>query len=83
MTLDPLLAILLAAVVVAAGLFAIHRWGPGRSRRWVHCPEKDRDAQVLVERKEGSFAALLPPDVVTCSLLPEGKVDCDQECLHR
>jgi Flp pilus assembly protein CpaB len=83
MTFDPLFAIIVAAGVVAAGLFAIHRWGPGRSRRWVHCPEKETDAQVLVERKEGSFGALLPPDVVSCSLLPGGPVDCDKACLRR
>ena len=82
MTTDLLVAIVLAAAAVAAGLLAIHRWGPGRSRNWVHCPEKKVDAQILVERKEGSFGALTPPDVASCSLLPEGKVDCEKKCLR-
>jgi hypothetical protein len=81
MILGTMFAILVAAAMVAAGLYAIHHWGPGRKRRWVHCPEKDVDAEVTVERKEGSFAALLPPDVAACSLLPDQKVDCEKKCL--
>lgn len=82
MTVDLVVAIIVAAAVVAAGLFAIHRWGPGRYRNWVRCPEKKVDAQILIERQEGSFGALTPPDVAACSLLPEGKVDCDKKCLQ-
>ena len=82
MTIDLLAAIVLAVAVVAAGLLAIHHWGPGRSREWVRCPESKVEAQILVERQEGSFAALTTPDVVACSLLPEGQVDCGKKCLQ-
>jgi hypothetical protein len=82
MTIDLLAAIVLAVAVVAAGLLAIHHWGPGRFRQWVRCPESKVEAQILLERQEGSFAALTPPDIVACSLLPEGKVDCDKKCLQ-
>ena len=81
MTTDLVLAILGAILVVAAGLYAIYRWGPGRAARVVHCPEKKVAAQVVLERQEGSFGALLEPDITACSLLPEGRVDCEKKCL--
>ena len=82
MTFELVLALIAAAVGVALGLLAIHHWGPRRTRNWVHCPEKNVDARITVERKEGSFAALLPPDVASCSLLPEGDVTCEKKCLR-
>jgi hypothetical protein len=80
-TFDLLVAIVVAAAVVGGGLYTIHRWGPRREARAVRCPEKKTEAQIVVERREGSFAALMPPDVAACSLLPEGKVDCEKKCL--
>lgn len=82
MDIDLLAAIVIAVIVVVAGLLAIHHWGPGRYREWVRCPERKVEAQILVERREGSFATLTPPDIVACSLLPEGKVDCGKKCLQ-
>ncbi len=75
-------AVVVGAGVVAAGLYAIHRWGPGARRRAVACPEKKVWADIDVERKEGSFGALTEPDVASCSLLPEGPVTCDKACIR-
>ena len=71
----------IAVSAVAAGLYVIHRWGPGITRRSVRCPEKNVRARIEVSRKEGSFGALLEPDVSSCSLFPEGSPDCDKKCL--
>jgi hypothetical protein len=73
-------AILVAVAVVAFGLFLINLYGPHVVRRRVRCPGKEL-ADITVEQKEGSFAALEKPDVVSCSLLP-GAVDCDRACLN-
>ena len=81
MTTGLLLATVIAVAIVAVGLYLIHRWGPGLTRRSVHCPEKKVQADIAVEQKEGSFGALLKPDVVSCSLFPEGSVECDKKCV--
>jgi hypothetical protein len=80
-TFDLFVALVVAVAVIAAGLYAIHRSGPRREPRAVRCPEKKTEAHIVVERREGSFAALMPEDVAACSLLPEGKVDCEKKCL--
>lgn len=81
MTTDLLFFCAIAAGVVAAGLYLVYRWGPGVARRRVRCPEKKTQAQVAVLRKEGSFGALVEADVISCSLLPEGPIDCSKKCL--
>lgn len=82
MTTDLLFFGAVAAAVVVAGLYLIHRYGPGVVRRRVRCPEKKTQAQVAVLRKEGSFGALVEADVISCSLVPEGPIDCEKKCLR-
>jgi hypothetical protein len=75
------LVVAIAVAVVAFGLYMTNVFGPRVVRRRVYCPEKNLIANIRIEEKEGSFAALEKPDVVACSLLP-GAVDCDKACLH-
>ncbi|MFQ5664630.1 MAG: hypothetical protein ACE5HL_12460 [Terriglobia bacterium] len=83
--MDPLVLLEVVAVVAAwmLVLLTIRRWGPGRSRHWVRCPEKKRRAKVVVEYKESEFGRVRAVDVKDCSLLPDQPVDCDKECLTR
>jgi hypothetical protein len=74
-------AVVVAVAVVAFALYMTNLFGPRVVRRRVHCPEKDLPADITIEQKEGSFAALEKPDVVSCTLLP-GTVDCDRACLN-
>ena len=78
-----LLAIL--AVVAAWSVFAytVWRWGPGRRRRSVHCPEKNQRARLVVQQHESGFGTLQVTNVTACSLLPDGPVTCDKECLKQ
>ncbi len=71
-----------AAIVLAAG-FVIRRLGPGVVRRSTHCPEKNVPAKIEILRKEGTWGTLLSADVLACSLLPGGHVDCSKHCLRR
>jgi hypothetical protein len=78
-----ILAIL--AIVAAWSFFAytVWRWGPGRRRHSVRCPEKNRRARVVVERQESGYGTLLVTDIAECSLLPDGSVSCGKECLRK
>jgi len=73
------------AVIAAWSVFAftVWRWGPGRRHRSVRCPEKKQRAYLVVEQRESGFGTLQVTDVTTCSLLPEGPVTCDKECLQK
>jgi len=83
--LDAAQVLAMAAVAGAWGVFAytVRRWGPGRRRRSVRCPEKKRRARLVVEQREGDFGSLRVVDVDACSLLPEGPVTCGKECLEK
>jgi len=74
-------AIAIAVAVIGFGLYLVNLYGPRVVRRYVRCPEKDREGILAIEEKEGSFGALEKPEVVSCSLLP-GAVDCDKACLN-
>jgi hypothetical protein len=74
--------ILIPVAGVVVGLSLIQRYGPGVRHRLVNCPEKKVLAVIDVERKEGSFGALLKPDVAACSLLSGVPVTCDKKCLE-
>lgn len=73
------------AVIAAWSVFAytVWRWGPGRRHRSVRCPEKNQRARLVVEQRESGFGTLQVTDVTACSLLPEGPVACDKECLRK
>ena len=75
-------AIGIAVAFVAVALYLIDRWGPRSARRSLYCPEKNVPAQIDVTRREGSFGALLEPDITACSLIPGGEVDCAKGCLR-
>lgn len=78
-----LVAIATVVCVWAVAVLTIRRWGPGRARRSVRCPEKNRRARLEVEQREGEFGRLRVADVTACSLLPAARVDCGKECLAR
>lgn len=74
------------AVVLAAWMgtgFLIRRWGPGRVRRRVLCPEKKVHAQVVALRTEAGFGAIQTTDIVGCDLLTPGPVNCGKRCMVR
>lgn len=77
-----LVAILTVLVAWAVAFYTIRRWGPGRARRAVRCPEKKARARVVVEQRESEFGRLAVTDVTACSLL-DGPVTCDKACLAR
>jgi hypothetical protein len=83
MDVTTVLAIL--GVLAAWGVlfWTIYRWGPGRRRRRVVCPEKGVRATVEVEQKEGDFGRLRAVDAVACSLVPDEPLTCDKECLRQ
>lgn len=83
--MDPIVLLEILAVLAAWALvfFGIRRWGPGRSRHWVRCPEHKKRARVLVDYKEGDFGSVRATDVKACSLLPEQPPTCDKECLTK
>lgn len=60
---------------------AIYRWGPGRSRRHVNCPERQREADLVVLHAEGNFGELRDADVAWCSLFGPEPVRCNRACL--
>lgn len=83
MTTGLVIAAILAIAIVATGLYVIFRCGPGTVRRRLRCPEKNVAARVEVLRKEGTWGTLLESDVTSCSLFPEGSIDCAKACLAR
>jgi hypothetical protein len=83
MDISTVLAIL--AVLSAWGVlfWTIYRWGPGRGRRRVFCPDKGVRAKVEVELEEGDFGRLRVADAVACSLFPGAPLTCDKDCLRQ
>lgn len=78
-----LLAILAVAAAWSVFAYTVWRWGPGRRRRSVRCPEKNKRARLVVEQRESGFGTLQVTDVTACSLLPDGPVTCDKQCLRK
>lgn len=74
-----ILAVLAAFTVL--GLM-IYRWGPGVRTRRVSCPEIKLMASVAFLGREGEFGSLKNVDVVACSLLPPGRLNCPKTCLR-
>ena len=83
MTLELTLAIVIAVGTAGVGLYAIYRWGPGMACRRLRCPEKQQRCEIAVLRGEGTFCSLVETDVLACTLLPGGVVDCSKACLRR
>ncbi|MEE8607672.1 MAG: hypothetical protein V3S55_08715 [Nitrospiraceae bacterium] len=84
--MDVLVAVEVVAVLTAWGFLflSVRRWGPGRRKRSVRCPEKKQRAKVLVEHREGDYGSVYAADVIACSLLPKEKpVTCEKKCLDR
>lgn len=77
------LAILAVAAAWSVFAYTVWRWGPGRRHRSVRCPEKNRRARLVVEQREAGFGTLQVTDVTACSLLPDGPVTCEKECLRK
>lgn len=61
----------------------IRRWGPGRGKRRVVCPESKTRAKVTVIQGEGDFGSLRVVDVTACSLFPHAPLACGKECLRQ
>ena len=82
---DPLVLAVAAWVVlvVAAGTMVIRRWGPGRVKRSVRCPDKNTEAKLVVLYTEPKWGTLTATDVAACSLFGAGPVGCDKACLAR
>ncbi len=75
-----------AALVVAAWIgaaFLIRRWGPGRARRRVFCPEQKVPTHVIAEASEAGYGAIRTTDIVKCDLLGPGPVTCSKHCMAR
>ena len=73
----------LVVVAWVAAAFVIRRWGPGRVRRLVFCPEQHIPTHVVALRSEAGFGALRTTDIVKCDLLGPGPVTCEKRCLVR
>ncbi len=84
--MDAMVAVEVVAVLTGRGFLflSVRRWGPGRRKRSVRCPEKKQRAKVLVEHREGDYGSVYAADVIACSLLPKEKpVTCKKKCLDR
>ncbi len=78
----PMTLAVIAVVSAWVVLFlAIRRWGPGRGKRRVVCPELKRRAKVTVTQGEGDFGSLRVIDVTACSLFSGAPLACGKECL--
>jgi len=74
------------AVVVTLWTFAaflIRRWGPGRRKCSVYCPETSRRAKVAARWKEGDWGTFHAAEITACSRFPGGPVTCQKQCLAR
>jgi hypothetical protein len=60
----------------------IRRWGPGKTTRWVRCPETEIRARVGVRYAEKGFGTVQASDVTACSHLAGAKLNCDKACLN-
>ncbi len=80
---DPRLWMTLAGVVAAWALVAsgIRRWGPGKVRHVVDCPETKKKANVVVLQKEATWGTYRAADITGCSRFPGAPVTCDKGCL--
>jgi hypothetical protein len=73
--------VVLTVWVVAA--FVIRRWGPGRFRRRVFCPDQKVPTHVVAVASEAGYGAIRTTDIVRCDLLGPGPVTCEKRCLVR
>jgi hypothetical protein len=75
-------------IVTVVGLWAlvalaIHRWGPGRRKSTVYCPETSTPMKVTVLQREADWGTFRPADITACSRFPGAAVACDKKCLAR
>ncbi len=77
------LAGFVVVIAWAVAAFTIWRWGPGRARRPVFCPEQHIPTHVVAVRSEMGFGTLRTSDIVQCDLLGPGPVTCGKRCLAR
>ncbi len=61
----------------------IRRYGPGRMKRSVRCPERNTRAKLIVHYSEPTFGAVEASDVTACSLFSTAPITCDKACLAR
>ena len=81
MSLELMLAIVIAIGTVAVGFYSIYRRGPGMTCDRRRCPQTKQRAEIVLVREEGTFGTLVERDVVACSLFPAGPVECSKSCL--
>ena len=77
------LAVIAVAAIWVGAAFLIRRWGPGRARRRVFCPEKKVPTHVLAVASEAGFCAICTTHIVKCGLLGPGPVTCEKRCMVR
>ncbi len=73
----------LLLIVWAVAVVYLKNVGPGEVHRLVQCPEKHERANLVVLYKEPIWGRLEARDIVSCSLLGEGPVNCGKECMAR
>lgn len=78
-----IVVVFLLLVVWAVAITFLYNVGPGEAHRRVDCPEKHRRANLVVLYKEPIWGRLEASDVLRCSLLSPGPVNCKKECLAR
>ncbi len=61
----------------------IRRYGPGRVKHSVRCPEMNVRARLVVLYREPTFGAVEASDVTACSLFGTALLTCDKACLAR
>lgn len=75
------LAIIAVACAFALVSFLVYRAGPGVVKRLLTCPEKKCPTCVEFVRTEGEFGSLRISDVRSCTLLPDGVINCAKSCM--
>ncbi len=76
-----LVAIVAVACAFALVSYLVYRAGPGTAKRLLTCPEKKCPTRVEFIRTEGEFGSLRVSDVRSCSLLPDGVINCAKTCI--
>jgi hypothetical protein len=80
--LQIVLLVSLVFLIWVVAIVFLRNVGPGRVWRSVRCPEKQKQASLVVLYHEPLWGRLEAADVSSCSLL-EGPVTCSKQCLAR